>query len=77
MTADMLREGHETLDRIPQQRLSDVVRWLKLVAAMEENPEVELEELWLLATGELKKMADEAKDEAEPINDWRKYLDEL
>jgi hypothetical protein len=77
MSADLLQEGHENLNKVPSQHLSEVVRWLKLIAATKDNPDSELEDMWLLATGELKKMADEAENEAEPLEDWRKYLNEI
>ena len=75
MDVDMRQRGLTALDHIPEKHLPSVVKWLELLAATQNNPDVEPEELWLLATGELKQMADEA-DEAMPIDDWRKYLDE-
>ena len=77
MVANLLQEGYETLNQISEQRLSEVVQWLKLLVITEDNPEIELEDMWLLATGELKKMDNEAKTDAESIDDWQKYLDEL
>ena len=77
MSADLLQEGRDSLNKIPSQHLPEVVRWLKLLATIKDNPDTELEDMWLLATGELKKMADEAENEAEPIDDWHKYLDDL
>jgi hypothetical protein len=77
VVANLLQEGYETLNQISEQRLSEVVQWLKLLVITEDNPEIELEDMWLLATGELKKMDNEAKTDAESIDDWQKYLDEL
>jgi hypothetical protein len=76
MVANMRERGQTALSQIPDNQLPSVVRWLELVAATKNNPDVEPEELWLLATGELKKMDDEMS-EATPIEDWRKYLNEL
>jgi len=77
MTANIRQEGHEILDQIPDELVSEVVQWLRVLAAIKDNPDVELEDMWLLASGELKKMADEAEQEAKPLDNWRKYLDEL
>jgi hypothetical protein len=76
MVANMREKGHEVLDTIPEDQLASVVRLLELVAKHGNKADVEPEELWLLATGELKKMDDEIAD-ARPIDDWRKYLDEI
>ena len=72
-----LEQGHEILDKVPEVHLPVVVRWLELLAATKNHPDVEPEELWLLATGALEKMASEMEEEAQPLDDWRKYLDEL
>ena len=76
MVANIREKGHEMLDEIPEQHLESVVRLLELVAKHGDNKDVEPEELWSLASGELEKMNDEIKD-AQPINDWRTYLDEI
>ena len=76
MVANMRARGQFALNQIAENQLPSVVRWLELLATTKDNPDVESEELWLLATGELKKMDDEIKD-ATPIDDWRKYLNEL
>ena len=75
MSAEIREKGHQVLDKVPDEHLLTVVRWLELLAA--DHPDIEPEEIWLLATGELKKMADEAETEARPIDDWRDYLDAL
>ena len=77
MTANIRQEGYKALGQIPDRLLLEVVQWLKLLAATKDHPDIEPEEMWLLASGELKKIAAEAETEAEPIDDWRKYLDEL
>jgi hypothetical protein len=71
----MRERGQTALNQISENHLPSVVRWLELLAATKNSPDVEPEELWLLATGELEKMNDEIKD-ATPIEDWRKYLNE-
>jgi hypothetical protein len=76
MTANILERGRTALNELSDDQLPTVVRWLELLAKAKGNPDAEPEELWLLATGELEKMDSEIKD-AEPIDDWRKYLDQL
>jgi hypothetical protein len=75
VSADIREKGHQVLDEVPEEHLLTVVRWLELLAA--HHPDAEPEELWLLATGNLKAMADEAETEARPLDDWRDYLDAL
>lgn len=76
MIADMRERGEAALKEVPDEHLPTVVHLLELLAELKNQPDIEPEELWLLATGELKKMNDEIKD-AKPIEDWRKYLDEF
>ncbi len=68
MVANMREKGHAMLDEIPEQELASVIQLLELLAKSRDNPDVEPEELLLLATGELKKMDDEIAD-SRPI-DW-------
>ncbi len=70
MVANMRERGQTALNQISENQLPSVVRWLELIATTKNNPDVEPEELWLLATGELKKMDDEMGD-AIPIEDWQ------
>ena len=76
MANDIRERGRMALDHLSDNQLPAVVRWLELLAELKDNADIEPEELWLLATGELKKMDDEMKDAA-PIADWRRYLDGL
>ncbi|MBZ0285128.1 MAG: hypothetical protein K8L97_30625 [Anaerolineae bacterium] len=76
MLADLRTRGHQMLNEEPEDRLSTVVRLLELIATAKDQPEIEIEELLLLASGELQKMDEEIKD-AQPLDNWRKYLDEL
>ena len=71
---DNLRERGEVAFRaIADEHLTVVVRWLELLAKMEGQADVESEEMWLLASGALEQMNDEADDAIE-IADWRKYV---
>lgn len=76
MSTNMLERGQIALNQVAQEHLPIVVRWLELLALTKDHPDVEPEELWLLASGDLKQMNDEV-DQAKPIDDWRKYLDEI
>lgn len=64
MTVDMRERGKSALGDVPEVYLPTIVRWLELLAELKDNPDIELEELWLLATGELKLMDDEMEDAA-------------
>jgi hypothetical protein len=76
MVSDIRERGRTALDHLPENQLPAVVRWLELLAEIKDHPDLEPEEILLLATGELKHMDEEIGD-ATPIEDWRRYLDEL
>jgi hypothetical protein len=69
MIANMRERGEAALKEVSEDHLPIVVRLLELLAELKGHPDIEPEELWLLATGELEKMNDEIKD-AKPIDDW-------
>ncbi|MBC7871301.1 MAG: hypothetical protein H7Y09_10720 [Chitinophagaceae bacterium] len=73
MNVELLEHGKTVLEHLPEQHLAIVIRWMELLLKTQDNPEVEPEELWLLASGELEKMSQEA-EEAVDIDNWRKYL---
>ena len=77
MTMNVREKGRRALDNVPDEYINSVVRWLEMLALTKQHPDAEPDELWLLAFGELEKMADEAEQEAKPIGDWRKYLNDL
>ena len=76
MAINLRQKGIDALTQMPDKHLPVIVRWLELLADAKDSPDVEPEELWLLATGRLKMMLDEI-DDAREIEDWRTYLDEL
>jgi hypothetical protein len=76
MLIDMRERGKTALNQVRDEHLPAVVRWLELLAEMKAHPDIEPDELWLLATGELKKMDDEIED-AKLLDNWRKYLNDL
>lgn len=76
MAVNLLNKGKSALENVSEQYLPTIVRWLELLADAKDNTEIESEELWLLATGELEKMNQEM-NEAQEIDDWQTYLDEL
>ena len=76
--ASNLREAvHEATDKLPENRLADVLNLMQMLINVEDNPDVEVEELWLLSSGKLKKMVDEIQDAPAPVEDWRKHLNDL
>lgn len=77
MSTDLRNQAHHLLDHLADDHLNTVVRWLQLLKDTEGEGDVEPEEMWLLASGELKQMADESETDATPIEDWRNYLDEI
>jgi hypothetical protein len=72
MLTEIREKGRHALDNVPDEHMPTVVRWLELLALTKQHPDAEPEELWLLASGELEKMADEAENDAKPIGDWQK-----
>ena len=62
MASDIRERGRMALDHVSENQLPAVVRWLELLAELKDHPEVEPEELWLLASGELKQMDDKMED---------------
>jgi hypothetical protein len=66
----LLERGVNALGKLAPEHLALVVRWLELLAETQNQSDIEPEELWLLATGELEQMNQEA-DLARPITNWR------
>jgi hypothetical protein len=53
--ATYLRQAvHEAADQLPEARLADVLRLMQLITDTSDDPNVEPEELWLIAFGQLK-----------------------
>ena len=76
--ATHLREAiHDAADKLPENRLAEVLDWMQRLIDAGDNPDVEPEEMWLLASGKLKEMVDEIEDAPPPVDDWRKHLNEL
>jgi hypothetical protein len=59
MATDLRQAVHEAADQLPEARLADVLRLMQLISDTSDDPDVEPEELWLLASGQLKQMVDE------------------
>jgi hypothetical protein len=73
-----LREAvHEAADQLPEDRLADVLHLMQLLIEVGNQPDVEPEELWLLASGQLKRLVDEIQNALAPVDDWRKRLNDL
>ncbi|MBI5931661.1 MAG: hypothetical protein HY862_20295 [Chloroflexi bacterium] len=74
MTINLREEIHKAVDDLPSQHLPDILRLMELLIKYTDQPDVEPEELWLLASGNLKKMVDEMESAPAPTEDWRKHL---
>lgn len=76
MAINLLDKGKHALENVPEKYLPLIITWLEKLSKSQSNSDSEPEDLWLLVTGELKKMDSEIAD-AKGIDDWRTYLDEL
>lgn len=74
MAANIREEVHKAVDRLSEKQLTDTLYFVELLMNSPEGADVEPEEMWLLATGALKKMVDEIDDAPPPVDDWRKHL---
>jgi len=77
MSTNLRDAVHEAAERLPEDRLAEVLQLMELLIETEDNPDVEPEEMWLLAAGKLKEMVDEIQAAPPPVDDWRKYLNDL
>jgi hypothetical protein len=70
-----LREAvHKAADKLPENRLAEVLNMMQMLIDAGNNPDVEPEELWLLTSGKLKAMVDEIEDAPAPVDDWQKWI---
>lgn len=77
MAVNIRDEVHRAVDRLSEKQLTDTLRFVELLINSPEGTDIEPEEIWLLATGSLKKMVDEIDNAPPPIDDWRGYLRDL
>jgi hypothetical protein len=69
-----LREQiYHIVEQLPENRLKDALHFMELLS----DERYELEDLWLLSSGELKRMADEIDPAAPVVDDWRGHLRDL
>ncbi|HEX2620393.1 MAG TPA: hypothetical protein VHL11_09605 [Phototrophicaceae bacterium] len=76
MTDDIRTTLHNTIDLLPDERLTDALNLLKILVNT-GDADVEIEDVLLLASGALKRMNDEIDDAPPPVDDWRSYLRDL
>lgn len=74
MVTNIREAVHQAADQLPDEQLEDVLRWMQLLIDTKDHPDVEPEDMWLLATGELKRMVDAIEDAPPPVDDWRSHL---
>ena len=69
-----LREQiYHIVEQLPESRLEDALHFMELLS----TNSYEIEDLWLLSSGELKRLA-EAVDPTSPVvDDWRSHLRDL
>jgi len=77
MSTNLRDAVHQAADRLPEDRLAEVLQLMELLIEADANPDVEPEEMWLLASGKLKTFVDEIQDAPAPVDDWRKHLNDL
>ncbi|GIK62519.1 MAG: hypothetical protein BroJett018_03130 [Chloroflexota bacterium] len=77
MTINIRQEIHKAVDDLPDQHLSDVLHLIELLIQHADQADVEPEEMWLLTSGNLKKMVDEMESAPIPTEDWRKHLHDI
>ena len=70
---DLREQIYHIVEQLPENRLEDVFRLMQLLS--QDN--VEIEELWLLASGALKQMVDDIQDAPVAVDDWRGHLRDL
>ncbi len=69
MGINIRQEIHKAVNDLPDQHLSDVLHLIELLIQHADQPDVEPEEMWLLAFGNLKKMVDEMVSAPAPTGD--------
>jgi hypothetical protein len=77
MATDMREKVHNAVNRLSEAQLAETLHFIELLAATPEGADIEPEEMWLLASGALKRMVDETADAPPPVNDWRSRLHDL
>ena len=76
MTTNIREKTHEAVDKLSETQLAEVLRFMELLASNPNN-DTEPEEIWLLMSGNLKRMVDEIEDAPPPVDDWRSHLRDL
>jgi hypothetical protein len=77
MASDLRVKIHEAVEQLPQTQLEVVLRFVELLMVTPARNDIEPEEMWLLASGALKRMVDEIEAAPVPIEDWRSHLHDL
>lgn len=73
MAMNIREKTHEAVDKLSEKQLSEVLRFVELLSSSSDN-DIEPEEIWLLMSGNLKRMVDEIEDAPPPTDDWRSHL---
>lgn len=70
---DLREQIYHIVEQLPENRLEDALRVMQLMS----SDDVEIEDLWLLSSGALKRMVDQIDDAPAAVNDWREHLRDL
>ena len=69
-----LREQiYHIVEQLPENRLEDALRVMELLS----SDDAEIEDLWLLSSGTLKRMVDAIDEAPAAVDDWRGHLRDL
>ena len=69
---DLREQIYHIVEQLPENRLEDALRLMELL-----SDDLEIEDLWLLSSGALKRMVDEIDQAPAVVEDWRSHLRDL
>jgi hypothetical protein len=65
MSKNVRQSLHSAVDRLPKERLEDVLRFLELMA---NNPDLDAEDAWYLASGAFRFVNDDTEEIYVPVH---------
>ena len=69
-----LREQiYHIVEQLPESRLEDALHFMELLS----DERYEIEDLWMLSSGELKRIAEGIDPASQVVDDWRSHLRDL
>jgi len=70
---DLREQITHIVEQLPENRLEEALRLMRLLS----SEDVEIEDAWLLASGQLKRMVEEIERAVPVADDWRSHLRDL